>query len=59
MKYEATRLLMLKRVGTSAGEADAIESSYAKAFARLAMAVAPTRADLRRYGTTKEYPVES
>jgi len=61
MKYEATRLLMLKAAWSIAqGKLDAIESSYAKAFgADSAMAVATDAVQIfGGYGYTKEYPVE-
>src|SRR5881398_2956133 len=61
MKYEATRLLMLKAAWSiGAGKLDAIESSYAKAFgADSAMAVATDAVQIfGGYGYTKEYPVE-
>jgi acyl-CoA dehydrogenase len=61
MKYEATRLLMLKASWSiGQGRLDAIESSYAKAFgADSAMAVATDAVQIfGGYGYTKEYPVE-
>ncbi|TMA23865.1 MAG: acyl-CoA dehydrogenase [Deltaproteobacteria bacterium] len=61
MKYEATRLLMLKAAWSiGEGRIDAIESSYAKAFgADSAMAVATDAVQIfGGYGYTKEYPVE-
>jgi len=61
MKYEATRLLMLKASwNIGLGKLDAIESSYAKAFgADSAMAVATDAVQIfGGYGYTKEYPVE-
>jgi acyl-CoA dehydrogenase len=61
MKYEATRLLMLKSAWSiGQGKLDAIESSYAKAFgADSAMAVATDAVQIfGGYGYTKEYPVE-
>jgi len=61
MKYEATRLLMLKASwNIGQGKLDAIESSYAKAFgADSAMAVATDAVQIfGGYGYTKEYPVE-
>jgi acyl-CoA dehydrogenase len=61
MKYEATRLLMLKAAWSiGEGKLDAIESSYAKAFgADSAMAVATDAVQIfGGYGYTKEYPVE-
>jgi acyl-CoA dehydrogenase len=61
MKYEATRLLMLKAAWSiGQGRLDAIESSYAKAFgADSAMAVATDAVQIfGGYGYTKEYPVE-
>src|SRR3977135_1157160 len=61
MKYEATRLLMLKAAWSiTQGKLDAIESSYAKAFgADSAMAVATDAVQIfGGYGYTKEYPVE-
>ncbi len=61
MKYEATRLLMLKAAWSiGEGRLDAIESSYAKAFgADSAMAVATDAVQIfGGYGYTKEYPVE-
>ncbi len=61
MKYEATRLLMLKASWSiGQGKIDAIESSYAKAFgADSAMAVATDAVQIfGGYGYTKEYPVE-
>jgi acyl-CoA dehydrogenase len=61
MKYEATRLLMLKASWSiGQGKLDAIESSYAKAFgADSAMAVATDAVQIfGGYGYTKEYPVE-
>jgi acyl-CoA dehydrogenase len=61
MKYEATRLLMLKASwNIGQGKLDAIESSYAKAFgADSAMAVAVDAVQIfGGYGYTKEYPVE-
>jgi acyl-CoA dehydrogenase len=61
MKYEATRLLMLKAAWSIAqGKLDAIESSYAKAFgADSAMAVATDAVQIfGGYGYTKDYPVE-
>ena len=61
MKYEATRLLMLKASWSiGQGKLDAIESSYAKAFgADSAMQVATDAVQIfGGYGYTKEYPVE-
>jgi acyl-CoA dehydrogenase len=61
MKYEATRLLMLKAAwNIGQGKLDAIESSYAKAFgADSAMAVATDAVQIfGGYGYTREYPVE-
>ena len=61
MKYEATRLLMLKASWSiGQGKLDAIELSYAKAFgADSAMAVATDAVQIfGGYGYTKEYPVE-
>jgi acyl-CoA dehydrogenase len=61
MKYEATRLLMLKASWSiGQGKLDAIESSYAKAFgADSAMAVATDAVQIfGGYGYTREYPVE-
>jgi acyl-CoA dehydrogenase len=61
MKYEATRLLMLKASwNIGQGKLDAIESSYAKAFgADSAMEVATDAVQIfGGYGYTKEYPVE-
>jgi acyl-CoA dehydrogenase len=61
MKYEATRLLMLKASwNIGQGKLDAIESSYAKAFgADSAMQVATDAVQVfGGYGYTKEYPVE-
>ncbi|HXN56115.1 MAG TPA: acyl-CoA dehydrogenase family protein [Myxococcales bacterium] len=61
MKYEATRLLMLKAAWSiGQGRLDAIESSYAKAFgADSAMAVATDAVQIfGGYGYTREYPVE-
>src|ERR1041384_1957079 len=61
MKYEATRLLMLKASWSiGQGKLDAIESSYAKAFgADSAMQVATDAVQVfGGYGYTKEYPVE-
>ena len=61
MKYEATRLLMLKASwNIGQGRLDAIESSYAKAFgADSAMAVATDAVQIfGGYGYTREYPVE-
>ena len=61
MKYEATRLLMLKASwNIGQGRLDAIESSYAKAFgADSAMEVATDAVQIfGGYGYTKEYPVE-
>jgi len=61
MKYEATRLLMLKAAWSiGQGKLDAIESAYAKAFgADSAMAVATDAVQVfGGYGYTKEYPVE-
>jgi acyl-CoA dehydrogenase len=61
MKYEATRLLMLKASwNIGQGKLDAIESSYAKAFgADSAMQVATDAVQIfGGYGYTKEYPVE-
>ena len=61
IKYEATRLLMLKAAWSiGEGRLDAIESSYAKAFgADSAMAVATDAVQIfGGYGYTKEYPVE-
>src|SRR5437588_2147893 len=61
MKYEATRLLMLKAAWSiGVGKLDAIESSYAKAFgADSAMAVATDAVQIfGGYGYPKEYPVE-
>ena len=61
MKYEATRLLMLKASWSiGQGKLDAIESSYAKAFgADSAMEVATDAVQIfGGYGYTKEYPVE-
>src|SRR5207244_9662323 len=61
MKYEATRLLMLKASWSiEQGKLDAIESSYAKAFgADSAMQVATDAVQIfGGYGYTKEYPVE-
>ncbi|HXN84365.1 MAG TPA: acyl-CoA dehydrogenase family protein [Myxococcales bacterium] len=61
MKYEATRLLMLKAAWSiGQGKLDAIESSYAKAFgADSAMAVATDAVQIfGGYGYTREYPVE-
>jgi acyl-CoA dehydrogenase len=61
IKYEATRLLMLKASWSiGQGKLDAIESSYAKAFgADSAMAVATDAVQIfGGYGYTKEYPVE-
>src|SRR5467141_489072 len=61
MKYEATRLLMLKASwNIGQGKLDAIESSYANAFgADSAMAVATDAVQIfGGYGYTKEYPVE-
>ena len=61
MKYEATRLLMLKAAwNIGQGKLDAIESSYAKAFgADSAMAVAVDAVQIfGGYGYTKDYPVE-
>jgi acyl-CoA dehydrogenase len=61
VKYEATRLLMLKASWSiGQGKLDAIESSYAKAFgADSAMAVATDAVQIfGGYGYTKEYPVE-
>ncbi|MFL5277743.1 MAG: acyl-CoA dehydrogenase family protein [Myxococcales bacterium] len=61
MKYEATRLLMLKAAWSiGQGKLDAIESSYAKAFgADSAMAVATDAVQVfGGYGYTKDYPVE-
>jgi acyl-CoA dehydrogenase len=61
MKYEATRLLMLKAAWSiGQGKIDAIESSYAKAFgADSAMAVATDAVQIfGGYGYTREYPVE-
>src|SRR5256885_13012195 len=60
MKYEATRLLMLKAAWSIAeGKLDAIESSYAKAFgADSAMAVATDAVQIfGGAGFTKEDPV--
>jgi acyl-CoA dehydrogenase len=61
MKYEATRLLMLKAAWSiGQGKLDAIDSSLAKAFgADAAMAVATDAVQVfGGYGYTKEYPVE-
>ena len=61
MKYEATRLLMLKAAWSiGQGRLDAIESSYAKAFgADSAMEVSTDAVQIfGGYGYTKEYPVE-
>lgn len=61
IKYEATRLLMLKAAWlVSNGKLDAITSSYAKAFgADAAMQVAVDAVQVfGGYGYTTEYPVE-
>ncbi len=61
IKYEATRLLMLKAAHlVSQGKLDAITSSYAKAFgADAAMQVATDAVQIfGGYGYTTEYPVE-
>lgn len=61
MKYEATRLLMLKAAWTiGLGKLDAIDSALAKAFgADSAMQVATDAVQIfGGYGYTKEYPVE-
>jgi acyl-CoA dehydrogenase len=61
MKYEATRLLMLKAAWSiGQGRLDSIDSSLAKAFgADAAMQVATDAVQVfGGYGYTKEYPVE-
>jgi acyl-CoA dehydrogenase len=61
IKYEATRLLMLKAASlVDQGKLDAITSSYAKAFgADAAMQVATDAVQIfGGYGYTTEYPVE-
>ncbi len=61
IKYEATRLLMLKAASLVAqGKLDAITSAYAKAFgADSAMQVATDAVQIfGGYGYTTEYPVE-
>ena len=61
IKYEATRLLMLKAAWSiGQGKLDAIESAYAKAFgADSAMQVATDAVQIfGGYGYTRDYPVE-